>query len=845
MPVSCMQPPSIKIMNFLVGVSYLPLVLYEGGNRSHYYFGTRQRTNQSMRARNTSVLKRIIFKLASALLVTVTVIAATTAFAQQESGEALNKAVSIDIPAGSLADAITALSIQTEVQILSAGNLVSGIETGELKGQHSVRAALEILIEGTGLAIQQTGSQALSLIAAGQPKGAAADMEEVVVVGVQIGYYDKDASSALKQSMSIMETPLSIFVINEELIADQQTFRLDQVLQNDSSVQKANNFLGAYSSYSVRGFSLQNTTNYLRDGRSFFHLAAPPTEILERVEVLKGPSSVLYGTLTPGGLINLMSKQTPADTTGSIKVTTGSYGFQHVHLDVGGSLNDSGSLRYRINIANEESESFRKFFNGEEFETDRDIYAIALAWDINDNTTLSLNFDDTDDDRPQDLGLIGMDGEILAGLEYDLIYNQPWSHYNSEVNNTFVKVDHAFNEDWKLVVGYSVQEFMRDRYDNYLDDFDPLTGNNNLVAGRRLNTRDYTTYYSDLTGVIDSNGVRHNLLAGFDQTDIERDDNEIPWPEAYVAFVGNIYGEAFPDPGIGIGNIKVGGEETRKGFYVQDMMEVGEQWRLLIGARSDNFETSIGDEYDLSNVTPRIGAVFLPKDNLSLYASYSESFEPNGLVGGGYVNAGESLDPTVGKMMELGLKWEAYGGNLLLTAALFDIDRDDNPIEDFVTNTIVQRGLQNHTGAEFSASGLVGENLSLIASATYLSAEIREDEDPALVGNTPFGVSEVSLSLWTEYQFSESVVRGLSLQGGIFYESERPVDDANSFDLDAYYRVDIGAKHVIDLDSGQSVITRLTVSNLLDEEYYKARSRSAINPERLREIRASIQFNFF
>ena len=686
-------------------------------------------------------------------------------------------------------------------------------------------------------------------IAAQSPKsgGNAEEIDEITVIGSQKGYYDENATSALKQSLPLMETPLSVFVINEELIADQQTFRLDQVLQNDSSVQKSNNFLGAYSSYKVRGFELNNGSNYLRDGRSFFHLASPPTELLERVEVLKGPSSVLYGTLAPGGLINLMSTSPPKQTTASIKATAGSYNFRHLHVDVGGPLNDTGSLRYRANIATEESESFRRFFNGDEFETDRDIYALALAWDIGAATTLSLNYDTTDDDRPQDNGLIGVDGEILAGLDYDLIYNQPWSHYNSEVDNAFIKLEHDFNSDWNILVGYSEQEFIRDRYDNTPLNFDPLTGDNTIQARRRLNQRDYSTSYIDLGGVFTTGNLRHNVLIGVDQVDIERDDNEIPG-SARVTFTSNIFGPAFPDPRIAIGDVNIIGEEKRRGLYIQDMVEVGDQWRVLIGVRSDDFETDIAiTEYKQSNTTPRVGALYLPTDNVSLYASYSESFEPNGPVSTGFDNAGDSLDPTLGEMFEIGMKWEAFDGNVLLTGALFDIDRDGSPVEvpTATGSRIEQRGLQNHRGLELSASGLVGDNLSLITSATYLEAEFKRDNNPSLVGNTPFGVSDISLSLWAEYQFASDWARGLSLQGGVFYESKRPVDDVNSFDLDAYYRVDIGAKYLVDLSNGQHIISRLTISNLFDEEYFKARAATAINPEQPREVRASLQYNFF
>ncbi|MFT6045934.1 MAG: iron complex outermembrane receptor protein [Arenicella sp.] len=674
--------------------------------------------------------------------------------------------------------------------------------------------------------------------------------EEVIVYGRQIGYYDKEAVSALKQSVPLLETPQSVFIINSQLIADQQSFRLDQILQNDSSVQKSNNFLGAYSSYQIRGFGLSNGSNYLRDGRTFFHLSAPPTELVERVEVLKGPASVLYGTMAPGGLINQVIKRPTRETQGSIKYTAGSYNFQHAHLDVGGSFDSDGKVRYRVNLVSEKSGSFREFFSGDDFETDRDIYAVALAWDVTDTTAITFNHDNTDDDRPQDAGLLGLGGELSSILSYDLIYNQPWSKYDSLVTNSLVEIEHKFSETLGVKLGYSEQHFERDRYDNRLVSFDERTGDNTILARRRLNKEDYTTYYADVTGEFFTGDVKHNFLLGVEQVDIEGNDKEIGFAD-YVFFSSNIFGPAYPDPKIAIGDVIVTSEGDRHGVYIQDMIELTAQWRILLGGRYDDYEAGqseagvLNDEVSLSNFTPRAGLLYLVDDKLSLYGSYSESFEPNSPVSSAFENAGEILDPTIGEMFEVGAKWELFDGNALITAAAFTIEREGSPFLDVINNSLLQRGLQRHQGAEVSASGLIGENLSLIGSMTYLDAELVKDDNPSVEGNVPAGVSDFSLSLSAEYQLPYETVRGLSVQGGIFYESDRPVDDQNSYDLDAYYRIDIGAKYVYQLESmGKELVTRLTVSNLLDEQYYKADNVFAINPERPREIRASIEFSF-
>lgn len=687
-------------------------------------------------------------------------------------------------------------------------------------------------------AIAQTGSA----------DGESGAIEEVLVTG-QRGYYDTNATSAARLDLPILETPQSLFVINADLIADQQAFRFDQILQNDSSVQKANNFLGAYSSYSIRGFGLSNSSNFFRDGRTFFHLASVPTEVLERVEVLKGPSSVLYGTMAPGGLINMIPKRPTDERRTSIKATTGSFDFNHITFDHGGKLTDSGAVRYRINGAYEDSNSFREFADGSDFDTERRILSAALDWDLSANTTLRFNTDYTEDNRPQDIGLVSLDGNLSA-LDYDTILSQPWTQYNSDVFNVFAEVNHRFNDSWRLRAGVSYQDYQRDRYDNQTRGVPDDAGNINLRARRRINRWDYTTTYLDIIGKFTTGAIEHQILIGVDRTDVGIDNNETTRNETFAT---NIFDPVIvPNPLITPRPEKNLGSEDRRGITFQDSISLGEQWRVLIGGRYDEFESTfsvagvpLGGRPEATNFTPRLGVVYLPSPDFSLYASYSESFEPNGPVGSGFENAGESLDPTVGAQFEIGAKLEAYEGKLLATGAIFTIERSDAPFEDPATNLLLQRGTQQHDGAELTIAGLLTEQITVSGSATYLDAEFTEDDNPNIVGNTPFGVPEFSLSLTAEYEFGQDTpMRGLSVQGGVFYESDRPVDDANSYDLDSYTRVDIGLKYLMTRFSGTDFIFRLNALNLTDTEYFKARSPFSVNPEPPQEIRASLEVVF-
>ncbi|MEM9314694.1 MAG: TonB-dependent receptor, partial [Pseudomonadota bacterium] len=150
-----------------------------------------------------------------------------------------------------------------------------------------------------------------------------------------------------------------------------------------------------------------------------------------------------------------------------------------------------------------------------------------------------------------------------------------------------------------------------------------------------------------------------------------------------------------------------------------------------------------------------------------------------------------------------------------------------------------------HDGAELTVAGLLTDQITLSGSATYLDATFTEDDDPNIEGNTPFGVPELSLSLTAEYEFPQNgALRGLSVQGGVFYEADRPVDDANTYDLDSYTRVDLGLKYVMSRRGGTDFVFRLNALNLTDTEYFKARSPLSVNPEPPREIRGSVEVLF-
>jgi iron complex outermembrane receptor protein len=254
------------------------------------------------------------------------------------------------------------------------------------------------------------------------------------------------------------------------------------------------------------------------------------------------------------------------------------------------------------------------------------------------------------------------------------------------------------------------------------------------------------------------------------------------------------------------------------GFYAQDLMTLHEQWQLLAGLR---FDRKVANGVAEENVAPKLGVIFHPADNGSIYASYSESFEPQGVVSSGkrtYTNDGELLDAATGVSYEVGTKWELFDQALFVSGALFDITQqnvamdveDANNSGNYIKS---QEGEQQHRGAELTAQGSVTEKLSLSGSAMYLDAEITQHETYA--GNRPVDVPEFAASVWSSYAATNEIDVNL----GVIYQGSRYGDEANTFKKEGYTRVDMGLAYTYKYDANLDMVARLSVENLFDTDY--------------------------
>ncbi|MGI2189589.1 TonB-dependent receptor [Shewanella oncorhynchi] len=643
------------------------------------------------------------------------------------------------------------------------------------------------------------------------------NIERINVTGRTFNDYKVgSASGAMRGDIDLMDTPQSVNVIPDFVTDEQLATNLAEVLVNDSSVT-AGTTRWNRQVFSIRGFELDSGNGYLINGHQQWSHYVQPIETLQQVEVLKGPSSMLYGQSGPGGLVNMVTKKPTYDSMLDLGFDTDGFGSTRAQLDAGGSLNDAQSLRYRGVLVKQDTKYWREYsVNDENQERDRWLGYLNLEFDVSDDVLLSVKYDHTQDKAGIDAGgWLDKQGNVIG--ERKTVWDAPWAFTDNTVSNLGADLTWQMSDDWKVKVGYNDQQFNRQRFDSapqYTED--PFTKGYSIKPFDRYDDWQHKTAFVDFTGEFTLAGMEHQFLIGanyldyFYQQQIQRGATQTVIP-----------GQAVIEPDLDYHNGKKGTPSEYKyyGFYLQDLMTLNEQWKLLAGVRYDEQKKDGYGENSYA-VSPKFGVIYSPMSNGNIYVNYSKSFTPQGAVNNEFdVNDGLNLKPEYGIQYELGTKWELFDDSLLLTAAVFDITLENitiseklsAPIGDY-TDITTQGGEQKHRGFEMGAQGQIGDSWFVTSSMMYLDAEYQTGD--AREGKTPIDAPEWSANIWTRYEVTDN----FAMNFGAIYVGERFADLDNTITKDGYVRFDIGAAYTMDI-MGKDVSLRANVRNLFDTDY--------------------------
>lgn len=644
--------------------------------------------------------------------------------------------------------------------------------------------------------------------------------EEIVVTEAQNNYRVPNATTATRTDTPLRDIPASIQVIPRQLLEDQKTIRIQEALENISGVRKEGNYGGTDAGgYNLRGFAQDgNFRNGFAD--SDFYSSVDPANI-ERIEVLKGPASVLFGQAEPGGIVNVVTKQPLRTPYYSAEFNAGNYAFYRPSIDFSGPLTADGSLLYRLNAAYQNSESFRDF----NF-TERVFIAPVITWKIGDRTTLTFDLESLNNRYLFDRGLPSL-GDRPAPIPISRLIGLPQSIYDDSTFRVGYRLEHQFNNDWQLrnafsfVSGQSEGTYAIGGNELIDNQFAPI------FVGRDEFSRKIYTLQTELVGRFKTGSIVHQPLIGVElrRNEWEYTSFDVADPVLLDIFNPN-YDVEFPT----IPDEETFSYTTRRdtlGIYFQDQITLAENLKILVGGRFDAFrrrdDFGTPEEESLTAFSPRAGIVYQPIRPISLYASYAQSFQPDRFLGRSASN--DPFEPTRGTQYEVGIKADITQ-RLTATLAAFQITKTNVVTADPNDPDLsIQVGEQRSRGIELDLSGEILPGWNIIASYAYIDA-ITSKDNTIPVGNRLINVPEHAASLWTRYEIQTGEFKGLGFGLGLYYVGERNADLDNTSILPSYFRTDAALYY-----NRANWKLALNFRNLFNRTYYEtAQGRNIIYP---------------
>lgn len=659
------------------------------------------------------------------------------------------------------------------------------------------------------------------------------------------GYKASRSASATRTDTALHETPQSISVVPKDVLEDTGATRLQDGLDYAGGVGRANNFGGqGLTTFTVRGFT---TGEFYRNGfpinRGYPN--APDANTVERLEVIRGPATSLYGRGDPGGTFNVVSKQPLSEP----KVTLGSQfddqGMHRATLDATGPLNSDGSLAYRLNVLGEGGGSFR-----DDVESERYDVAPVISWQVNEATRVVFEGDFMRNNHPLDRGLTRLPGQLGTASRDTNIWEKGSDNLLHNDNNMAqLRFEHVLNDNWTLGGGMQ-----------WLDG--SLKGNaveaNGLQAdgrtlGRNFNYRklEWTDrdYQLNLTGHFDTGGFSHTLLTGIEYEDYDYNSIIQRSAAGANAYPIDIFDPVLGQPRPALTRTTTHDKENLKTWaaFIQDQVALTERLKALAGVRFERFEhdydnklNNAGDFNKGENgVTPRVGLIYDLTDTVAVYANTARSFKPNS----GASLQGTGFDPEKGKSYELGVKWEALDRQLSVDAAIYHIVKENvltrDPNDPSGTYSVAAGEVRSR-GLDINVAGNLTPEWRMIGGYAYVDAEVTKDNSIP-TGTHLANIPRNSFSLLNTYEFQDGLAKGLGLGVGVKYVDDRAGQTAAStYTMERYSVVDLLSFYKVN----EHVRLNLDVKNVFNKGYDEGAFNTYVYPGAPRTVQAGVSYTF-
>ncbi len=705
-----------------------------------------------------------------------------------------------EIPAGTLDQVLNRFAANAGFLLAIDATLTSGLHSNGLSGYYTPRQGLDLILTGTGLeAIARNGGYALRR-APESRSGRPAELERVIVTGAREtatgpanGYLATRSATAMKSDTAIMDTPASVSVVTQQQIEAQATRSIGEALRYVPGV--AVEFDGVDSRFDTmafRGFNAGSTTwldGIKMDGGTGagnnWTLPQVDPYTLERIEVLKGPASVVYGQVVPGGMVNLVTKRPVREPLRNIDLTLGAPEQKRASVDLGGALGETGIAAWRLLALQSDTDSRMDHVNRK-----RTMVAPSATLPLGQDGEVTLMAS-----WQRDRG--GSDYVWLPA--YGTLYDNP----NGKIPLSRFIGEPGFDQFDRdqASIGWSAEYFLTDSWtirqnlrlqrikttmasvtsDMYSED-DPSEGGwdwrtINRYANKGTGTSRALGVDNQSEWRIPVGEAQHTILAG---VDFHRSSFDALRETADVgpAGSGGLFDLYNPVYGASIGPLSplsaINSKSRQIGFYLQDQIHLN-RWRLVAGLRHDRSVISgetrrRGNATDIGQhdnaTTWRLGALYRFDNGWAPYISYSTSFEPVS----GATAEGTPFKPMRGKQIEAGIKYQPGNADWMASLSAFDLRQTnrltDDPVHGFPDQ--VQSGELRSRGIELEATGRLSPNWSIIGSYALLDTKVTSSEIPEELGKPALFVPKHHAALWVDYTFTgRSAISGTVVGLGV------------------------------------------------------------------------------
>lgn len=784
-------------------------------------------------------------KVAAALLMTTTALGASVVVAAPAGAQ---EARVYDIPAGALPDVLNQYARQAGVELAYKAELTAGVSSPGLKGSYSPAEALSRILAGTGITYRQTGPRGFTLERAPQASNGAITLGPVrvegsadagtaasegqaapdAIPGVR-GYVAVRSAGATKTDTPLIDVPASISVVTHQQIVDQDAQSISQALRYTPGVvaeQRGVNEDSLEYLY-TRGFQARTFLDALAIPFSGFNIATRDAYLIDRVESVRGPVSVLYGQTPPGGLINVVSKLPTSRPLHEVFLESGSYGRVRGGFDLGGSLTPDGTLSYRLTAVGMTTGT-----QTDHVRQKRIAVAPAITWTPDDRTSLTVMGNYQNDPEAGAFNYVPAVGTVLPGVVHiprSLDTGDPsYDVYKKEEASVAYRFEHRFSDALRFRQNFRYMHNSQTiRHVGDGSDYDATGTALERIAYNNYGTVDAVMVDNQLVADFATGPIRHELVVGVDFQNTQfnhhlyytRLDGANP-PDLVID--DPVYGQPVPPPDFLLGtSIK---ERTRQtGIYAQDQLSLG-KLTVVGGLRQDwsndrsvSYRDGSVTSQDDHALTGRVGVVYKFNDELAPYFSYSTSFQPQG----GSTDDGAPLKPTRGEQYEAGIKYQPAGGRSFITASVFDLRQTNVTVSNSLyPGSVTQTGEVSSRGVELEAHTYLTNRVQVIASYTY--DEVKNTRATAtILGKAPAGIPTNMGALWLSYDMPDNIVPGLKLGAGGRYVGPSYGNPTNSFRVPSYTLADLGIQYDIGrvVPRLDGLLLSVNVSNLFDKVY--------------------------